>query len=334
MDDASAAGSQARKNGKKLKKMCPECGHMHKAGVYCHYYAEAPKMDEAEEGEGEDEEEDEEEEEDLLGEKVDTGPKFAKKAEDGELPTPDFVKKIGWIRCNCKQGIPFLDRNYEQCPRIMMVGPILVKQYDDILSDRFPPPPKLLSKEEEELIELAKQRVYERKQMEIIPLVMRFLREGHLNNVPKVSHTWNNAANLYQEYIDMRNVAPWQGFRAHSGEVCAIKLIETRVYTGGDKRVLASDIMAGRVLAVVTRDSGNITCLGEKDNELYVASTNGSVRTYTLNLNPRAMQLNKTLWDHSRSISTLMMGLPSVGPCASHGVEGHVCWMFTSSGDR
>ena len=33
--------------------------------------------------------------------------------------------------------------------------------------------------------------------MEIVPLVMRFLRDGHLSSVPVVSHTWNAAANSY-----------------------------------------------------------------------------------------------------------------------------------------
>jgi len=101
---------------RKLKRMCPECGHMHRNGVYCHYYAEAPKEDEDAAPRDEDEEEEDEEEEDLLGEKVVKGPVFKKKeSDDGkELPTPDYVKRIGWTRCNCKVGVPFMDRNFEQ----------------------------------------------------------------------------------------------------------------------------------------------------------------------------------------------------------------------------
>jgi len=37
---------------------------------------------------------------------------------------------------------------------------VVVKQYDDILAERYTAPPKLLTKEEEDLIELAKQRLY------------------------------------------------------------------------------------------------------------------------------------------------------------------------------
>ena len=324
---------EGKKDGRKLKKMCPECGHKHRNGVCCHYYAEAPQED-ADAGAGGEDEEDEggdEEEEDLLGEKVPTGPVFKKEEGPEELPTPDFVKRIGWVRCNCKVGVPFMDRTYEQCPRIMQVGPIVVKQFDDILNERFAPPPKLLSKEEEELLEMAKARAYEKRQLEIVPLVMRFLRPGHLNAVPQVSLTWNTAANSYADYVDMRNFVPWQAYRAHYGEVTALKLLKPRVFSGGDKRILASDIMQGRVLALVTRDSGNITGITEKDNDIFVSSTNGSVRTYTINHDPKAMKLNRTLWDHSRAVTTMLMGLPSPGPCVFHGVENHVCWMFTSS---
>lgn len=177
------------KSNKKLKKYCPECGHIHRNGVFCHYYAESPQPDPEDEAAAEEEEEDEddEEEEDLIGEKVATGPVFAKKeTDDKELPTPEFVKRIGWTRCNCQVGVP-LHRDYEQVPRIVLVGGITVKQYDDVLAMRVQPPPPLLSPEEEELLEIAKLKVYANKQNVIIPLVMRFLRQGHCGSIPIVS---------------------------------------------------------------------------------------------------------------------------------------------------
>ena len=97
---------------------------------------------------------------------------------------------------------------------------------------------------------------------------------------------------------------------------------------------MASDINEGRVLALVTRDSGDITGVGEKENELFVASATGAVRTYMLNFNPAAIKLNKTMWDHSKGITDMLPSLPSVGPCPQHGVAGHTCFLYTASEDR
>lgn len=54
------------------------------------------------------------------------------------------------------------------------------------------------------------------------------------------------------------------------------------VYSGGDRRVLCSDFTTGVVTSTITRDSGNIPFLFEKDAELFICSTNGSIRTYAL----------------------------------------------------
>jgi hypothetical protein len=337
----SSSGNQETKGKpRKVKKMCGECGHRHKWGVYCHYYAEAPVDDPAdaaggEGGEDEDEEEPEEEE-DLLGEKVQTGPVFEKKEEATmELHTPPFVKAIGYKRCNCLVGVP-VHRDWEQLPQIVQVGPLVVPQYDQIMDNLKPKPPKLLSKDEEELLELLQKKAYQHNQMIIVPLVMQFLREGHCSPIPKVSSVWNLAAQECEAYIDVRNMAPWQAYRPHYGEVTSLKLIKSqgRVYSGGDRRILASDINEGRVLALITRDSGDITGVGERGNELFVASATGAVRTYMLNFNPAAIKLNKTMWDHSKGITDMLASLPTVGPCPQHGVAGHTCFLYTASEDR
>ena len=308
----------------KIKRMCPQCGHKHRKGVFCHAYLQAAVNDDddEEDGSGDNEEgEDDDGEEDLLGTKVEKEPVFADKAEViDELPTPVYVQRIKYIRCNCQIGVP-MSKEYEQVGRVILCGNIIIKQYDDIQNERFAPPPKLLSKEEEEVLELARHAVRSKKQMEIIPLVLRFLRQGGCSAVPKVSTTWRDATELYQEYTDVRNMAPWQAFRPHKGEVHSLCLLKPRVFSGGDKRIVACDIYRGEFEAVVTRDSGDVTHLSISDRgELYAASTNGSVRTYSLNHNPRMIKIMKTMWDHSRAVSSVMMGVPSIGPCAAHGL--------------
>jgi hypothetical protein len=46
------------------------------------------------------------------------------------------------------------------------------------------------------------------------------------------------------------------------------------------------------------------------------------------------MQLVTTLWEHTRKITDIMASLPSRGPCLLHGINSHVCFMYTASEDR
>jgi len=40
------------------------------------------------------------------------------------------------------------------------------------------------------------------------------------------------------------------------------------------------------------------------------------------------------MWEHSRSIAHVLPGLPSVGICPLHGIDNHICTMYTASEDR
>jgi hypothetical protein len=41
-----------------------------------------------------------------------------------------------------------------------------------------------------------------------------------------------------------------------------------------------------------------------------------------------------TMWEHSRSVTQVIPGLRSPGICAMHGIDKHVCTLYTSSEDR
>lgn len=40
------------------------------------------------------------------------------------------------------------------------------------------------------------------------------------------------------------------------------------------------------------------------------------------------------MWEHTKTISDLMASIPSTGACVNHGIEGHICYLYTSSEDR
>ena len=75
----------------------------------------------------------------------------------------------------------------------------------------------------------------------------------------------------------MRDAAPWQWYRPHVGSVDSLVLFRNFLFTSGDRRVLGSDIYSGETLGQVTRDSGKIPCLIEKDGYLYSCSSNGNM---------------------------------------------------------
>jgi WD40 repeat protein len=326
------------------KKFCPECGHMHKWNVYCHCFTqsffEEDEEEEEEEEEEEDEEGSEEEDEDLLGEKVkEKGPVFEEKSVVviGELPTPKFVKKMKYTRCNCKFGVP-LSQRYELVPMNILLEGIKVKQYDQVVREMqmgdTGKTKKLLSKEEEEAIEHYELLKKNERLLYVVRAAMPYLAPFESNQVPMTNKTMNKAALSHEPYVDMRNLVPWNVYRPHKSQVDSILLDGIKAYTGGDKRILCSDTHTGETLALITRDSGALSLLELKDGELFASSSNGSTRSYPLNHDPSRIKLHKTYWDHSRKVNTVAFSLPSEGPCQLHGIMNHVCFMYSSSEDR
>ena len=41
-----------------------------------------------------------------------------------------------------------------------------------------------------------------------------------------------------------------------------------------------------------------------------------------------------TMWEHSRAVAHVVCGLRSEGICAMHGIDNHVCTIYTASEDR
>jgi hypothetical protein len=40
------------------------------------------------------------------------------------------------------------------------------------------------------------------------------------------------------------------------------------------------------------------------------------------------------MWEHSRRVTKILFDKPTVGPCSMHGIDNHVCKMYTASEDR
>jgi WD40 repeat protein len=167
-----------------------------------------------------------------------------------------------------------------------------------------------------------------------LPHIMSFLPLSMCSAIPQVSTYWNYGACQHLEFVDMRNCVPWQAYRAHGGQVDSILIHNTFVYSGGDRRVLTSNFETAEVTSTITRDSGSITFLYEKEQELFICSSNGAIRTYGLTHTGRNIKPITTMWEHSKPLLHVLQSLPSTGLCSMHGIENHVCTLYTCSTDR
>ena len=200
----------------KRKRMCEECGHRHREGVFCHCYCEGAEGDGADdyfsESESESSESSDDDDDDVdlgITKAIMKGTKKLPKMRP--LATPKFVKDMGFIRCNCKHGVPPESKRFEAIPAIVLVGKLQVQTYAEIMvpSDKYRFETYLQSKftatgahrrEEEWKTNIASN----------IPLILSFLPLGMCAPVPQVCSYWNWGTSLFQEYIDMRNCVPWQ----------------------------------------------------------------------------------------------------------------------------
>jgi WD40 repeat protein len=336
----------------KILRGCEECGHLHRKGVYCHVYVEQPIFgdDDLEDGDldagdgdndekkgnSDDDNSDAEEKEEKTERRSEREAKFDPTM---PLPTRKSIKDIGFIRCNCTEGIPEGSKRYVPCPKRQYAGDIEIATVEK-LSDA-PPIVKSKTADEEELEEKNKWKGRMKKHEQVIPLVLPYCELGKsASAASKVCQSWNIGVMTYLPYVEMRNCIPWQNYRPHKGQVDAIAFVimpasEQRVlFSGGDRRILASDVDTGETIAQITRDSGEIPLLFETDGQIICASSNGSMRVFSISHVLERTKLQRTMWEHSRCIRGLLMSEPSRGYCKAHGIENHVCEFYTACEDR
>jgi len=88
------------------------------------------------------------------------------------------------------------------------------------------------------------------------------------------------------------------------------------------------------ILAKVTRDTGIIPLLVHMDDTILCCSSNGAIRIFNLMHNVKRIQLKLTMWEHAKRVTHILLGDRSIGNCERHGVENHICHIYTASEDR
>ena len=200
----------------KRRKTCEECGHIHREGVYCHVYVEAADEDEDDsyvsESESGSSNGSEDSDELSLGlPKVKVTNTSGKQLKMRPIPTPKFVKNMGYMRCNCNVGVPSENKRFEPMQRYVYAGTIQIQTYAELNfpSDKARYEQAYLDKYPESQAQRREvQRVSDIAMN--IPNILSYLPLGSCAKVPQVSTYWNYGTSLYQNYIDMRNCVPWQ----------------------------------------------------------------------------------------------------------------------------
>jgi hypothetical protein len=314
-------GAPEKNHGKKLT-VCENCYHKHHDGVNCHVFIESAI---SADGVGADDDDDFD---DGFIEQA-PAPGAGGKEERRPLGTPNYIKRIRYVRCNCTVGVPSGNAKFKPLP-LELVCPgsdIRILTYDMVLAglgnkDRTA---KMIAEERIELLN---------KIGDNIPYIGQFVMLGHVGWLAKTCKRWAAGANNFPEYVDVRNFVPWQIIHAHNSQVDSLIRIGNQVYSGGDKRIMVSDVNSGQVLHQVTRDTGSIPLLDKFEQSLICCSASGAMRFFGLSFNVKRIKLELTMWEHSRRITQILMEFPASGLCEMHGIDEHICLMYTASEDR
>ena len=341
---------------------CQDCNHRHRQGVFCHVFVQIPDNlddDDIENGDldlednsVDDDDDEDNDDDDALGEndnkkkkeKFSSGP--TKIDPNAPLPTPKEYKKAGFVRCNCTEGMPEGSVRYMPCPKRQYAGNDESLEIATWFKLQDAPPPtnmkKTISTEDEEKMSKKKLDELHDKIRFILPLVHRFSHLGkECPNTAKCNHAWHDGTIAYAPYRELRDCTPYFSFRPHNKAVDALNLVimatgQRVVFSGGDRRILASDIDTGEVITTIARDSGEVPLIYERDEKLISVSSNGSIKIFSINHVLSRTKLEKTTWEHSRCIRGLLMSDPTgTGVyCKAHGIENHICEFYTVSEDR
>ncbi|RYH29961.1 hypothetical protein EON65_06765 [archaeon] len=218
----------------KRLRMCEECGHIHREGYYCHVYTEAADKemvdDVVSDSEGEEEEESDSDNSSVGGKNIKNAKSTKVQAKSRAaiakakakaakartmkirpLATPDYVKAIGYLRCNCKEGVPMDCLKYEPVPQMVMVDIIQIQTYVEIMDpgEKTRYWSQVASKRTETA--KSKKKLDEANSVaNNLPRILSYLHYGQCWAAAVVSRSWNAGANVYKEYVDIRNFVPYQ----------------------------------------------------------------------------------------------------------------------------
>jgi hypothetical protein len=177
------------------------------------------------------------------------------------LPTPDWARSAGYVRCNCKIGVPSTGNRFDPVPARMFVGNIKILQYDDIIDgySASRPTSKKQRKEEgnnnydndddddddEEELKLLQLR--KQQQIDLLPVIFSYLKLYECAVPAIVSKEWNFGANNYYDYRDIRDCIPWTVLRPHKGFTTSLyyNIIDNKIFSCGDKKLIISDVYQG-----------------------------------------------------------------------------------------
>lgn len=209
-------GIKVIKRVREKKKLCQECFHKHEEGIFCHCFIEDLTLEQNA---------NDDDDNDFASSAENSAEKFVsiiehqaskvgtKKGDEilQPLETPFYVKRIGFIRCNCNFGIPVGVESFVPMPKPYLVGDITVNVAQRVKD--YSPKDLTVEQHDKYCIEIRKSFAT------MLSSVYSYLQPKHLAHSANVCQDWNMQANTYLPYKDIRDMTPWQVLKPHNQQV-------------------------------------------------------------------------------------------------------------------
>eukprot|EP00596_Hydrurales_sp_CCMP1899_P005277 CAMPEP_0119045680 /NCGR_PEP_ID=MMETSP1177-20130426/41893_1 /TAXON_ID=2985 /ORGANISM="Ochromonas sp, Strain CCMP1899" /LENGTH=688 /DNA_ID=CAMNT_0007017891 /DNA_START=173 /DNA_END=2239 /DNA_ORIENTATION=- len=282
------------------------------------------------------------------------------KIKGGPLETPTSILECGLVRCNCKAGIPFKSRRFLPFPRKYKVGDIPIMTYAKFKTEEFEKENAVelkliqdlnkINKSDHSVVEVKAvgkgikrdgffqappyTYAYSQNVYSLITKVLEFVPFDNCGVLASVSHHFYAGVISNQSYLDIRDFSPIIAHKIHRNSVKSVIMLHDKIYTGGDRTVLATDGISGNLLSTVTRDSGEVISLMISDSNLYTCSTSGTCRAFIITHSGKNMSAARAYVGHSKGVCDVLLSSKDREHCEVHGIRKHHCFLFSASSDR
>uniref|UniRef100_A0A7S2RZP4 Guanine nucleotide-binding protein subunit beta-like protein n=1 Tax=Rhizochromulina marina TaxID=1034831 RepID=A0A7S2RZP4_9STRA len=233
-----------------------------------------------------------------------TGKRLRGKASNG-MPTPDWVKKCGYRRCNCDYGVPDNDPEFLAVPGERYVGGICINTG---VCAPVPPPARVLAPPEE-----------------CLRGAFPFLNPKSLGRAKAVTGLWAKEVALQPHYHDMRYFEPVCEIQAHNRRIESCFGFRGFAYTSGDNCIKVWDMRErqGTLAHTCCKDTAPITVAMEIDAFLFLASANGALRKWSMPFKVTNIDFRGSMWLHNKVVNDM-----------AHWKKGQESVLFTVCDDR
>jgi len=204
-----------------------------------------------------------------------------------KLRTPAWAKACGFKRCNCDYGVPFKDPRFIPVPEPRYVGGI------GINTGECPPiqPPVPVMPPPAECLRGA----------------FPFVNPRSLARAKATATLWSQEVDMQAHYLDMHHFEIVCQVEAHNRRIDSCMAFRGFAFTSGDNCIKVWDMrqLTGTLAHTCCKDSCPISVCMEIDAFMYLASSNGAIRQWSLPFNVKNVDFRGSMWLHNKVVNDM-----------------------------